>query len=85
MTDHDFFDLKSQDKTARRLIVILLMTVALCWGLMIWATVKTYYLSAPMRKQFVISDRVDLLMFASLGDRQRNLARSLRAVGFLAL
>ena len=56
MMENDFFDVKPQDKTARWLIVTLVVTVVLCWSLMIFATVKTYYLSAPMPKQFVAGD-----------------------------
>lgn len=53
--------LEKQDKTTRNLVVVLLLTVTVCWSLMIFATVRTYQLSAPMPQQFVSADGKTLM------------------------
>ena len=48
--------LEKQDKTTRILVMFLLFALITCWGLMIWSTVRTYKLAAPMPQQFVTAD-----------------------------
>src|SRR3989338_6716061 len=42
-----------QDRITKILIATLLVTIVVCWSLMIWATVQTYRQVAPIPQQFV--------------------------------